>query len=145
MRSPLYVWQQPGWPRLSYDPAQTRSAVNAARRAQGSVERLLSAIGLPERQQLAAESWTQEAVATAAIEGERLDLDAVRSSVRRRLGIEGAKAARAPRNVEGLLDIMEDAVGSTGAQLTDARLQSWQRALFPRADPGPRERLSYPP
>ena len=95
------------------------------------MEGRLSAIGLDERTQLAAESWTLEAVATAAIEGERLDLGAVRSSVCRRFGIERAKAARAPRSVEGLLDVMEDAVRHAGAALTDARLKSWQQALFP--------------
>jgi Fic family protein len=131
MKTPLYIWQQPGWPKLSYDSGQIRAELNAARRAQGYVEGRLGAIGLRERRQLAAESWAQDAVATAAIEGERLDLEAVRSSVCRRLGVDGARRARAPRHVEGLLDIMEDAVGNAGAALTDARLKSWQQALFP--------------
>lgn len=131
MKSPRYIWQQPGWPTLTYDPVQTGRAVSLARRAQGLVEGRFGAIGLHEQQQLAAESWAQDAVATAAIEGERLDLEAVRSSVCRRLGIAGSKAAHAPRHVEGLLDIMEDAVGNADAALTDARLQHWQQALFP--------------
>ena len=131
MRTLSYVWQQPGWPAFGYDATATGAAVNAARRAQGSVEGRLKAIGLDEREQLAAESWAREAVATAAIEGERLDLDAVRSSVCQRLGLRGAKAGRAPRNVEGLLDIMEDAVRNAATPLTDARLKSWQQALFP--------------
>ena len=36
------------------------------------------------------EVWSREAVATAAIEGEVIDLAAVRSSVARRLGLAGA-------------------------------------------------------
>ena len=131
MNASLYIWQRPGWPKLTYDPVQTGAAVTATRRAQGSVEGRLSAIGIDERRQLEAESWAQEAVATAAIEGERIDLESVRSSVCRRLGIERAKAPRAPRSVEGLLDVMEDAVRHAGGALTDARLQSWQQALFP--------------
>jgi Fic family protein len=130
-RAASYIWQQPDWPRLSYDGGKISGAVGAARRAQGLVEGRLSAIGLPARQQLAAETWAQDAVATAAIEGERLDLDAVRSSVCRRLGVESAKASRVPRNVEGLLDVMEDAVDRAAEPLTDARLQAWQQALFP--------------
>src|SRR5678815_3781092 len=122
-RTAAYIWQQPDWPRLSYERGQISGAVGAARRAQGLVEGRLSAIGLRARQEFAAESWAQDAVATAAIEGERLDLDTVRSSVCRRLGVEGAKASRVPRNVEGLLDVMEDAVGRAATPLTDARLQ----------------------
>jgi Fic family protein len=131
MDPPQYIWQQPAWPEFTYDAGRTSPAVTLARRAQGSVEGRLSAIGFDERMQLAAESWTQEALATAAIEGERLDLEAVRSSVCRRLGIERARAPRTPRSVEGLLDVMEDAVRHAGIALTDARLQSWQQALFP--------------
>ena len=93
-RTAAYIWQQPDWPRLSYERGQISGAVGAARRAQGLVEGRLSAIGLRARQEFAAESWAQDAVATAAIEGERLDLDTVRSSVCRRLGVEGAKASR---------------------------------------------------
>ena len=130
-RTADYIWQRPDWPRLRYDSGQISGAVGAARRAQGLVEGRLSAIGLPARQQLAVEAWAQDAVATAAIEGERLDLDTVRSSVCRRLGVEGAKVPRVPRNVEGLLDVMEDAVARAAEPLTDARLRAWQQALLP--------------
>ncbi len=131
MKTLPYLWQQPGWPKLSYDGEQTKAALSPARRALASLEARLSAIGLRERQRLAVESWSQDAVATAAIEGERLNLEAVRSSVCRRLGAEGATLGHGPRNVEGLLDLMEDAVGNAGEAITDARLQSWQQALFP--------------
>ena len=53
--------------------------------------------------------WSGEALATAAIEGEQLDLEAVRSSVVRRLGIEGERKGRVNRDVDGLIDVMEDA------------------------------------
>ncbi len=131
MSDPAYIWQQPDWPKLRYESAQIDRAVGDARRAQGRVEGRLSAIGLAARRQLVAESWAQEALATAAIEGERLDLGAVRSSVCRRLGVEVARTSRVPRDVEGLLDVMEDAFERAAEPLTDARLQAWQRALFP--------------
>ena len=38
---------------------------------------MLTALGFEQRTTLVAEAWSQEAVATAAIEGERLDLLAV--------------------------------------------------------------------
>ncbi len=125
------IWQQPGWPALGYDAGALQAGLRDAHRARSFVAGRLSAIGLDEGLRLAAESWAQEALATAAIEDERLDLDAVRSSVCRRMGVEGAHRMRVPRHVEGLLDVMEDALGSAGAKLTDERLQSWQQALFP--------------
>lgn len=126
-----YVWQQQGWPALRYDPVRVSAALANARRAQGQVEGKLAALGFEQRLELAAEAWSQEAVATAAIEGERLDLAAVRSSVARRLGVGNQEGPNAPRNVEGLLDIMDDAVIRCADTVTHERLHAWQAALFP--------------
>lgn len=126
-----YIWQQTGWPSLRYDPVRVGDNVARARRAQGVVEGKLAVLGFEQRLDLAAEAWSQEALATAAIEGERLDLAAVRSSVARRLGMGQQNGPNAPRNVEGLLDIMDDAVVHSGKPLTHERLHAWQAALFP--------------
>jgi Fic family protein len=83
-------------------------------------------IALTER-----EVWTRDALATSAIEGEVLNMNAVRSSVARRLGIATSFTAAVPRNVEGLLDIMEDAVNNCNTDLTEHRLHAWHTALFP--------------
>src|SRR4051812_4275482 len=126
-----YLWQQPGWPALHYDPVVVGVALASARRAQGVVEGKLAALGFEQRLELAAEAWSQEAVATAAIEGERLDLAAVRSSVARRLGVGKQDGPNASRHVEGLLDIMDDAVAHCADDVTHERLHAWQAALFP--------------
>ena len=125
------LWQQPGWPNMHYDRDRIAAEAVLARHAQGVVEGKLAALGMAQRQELAAEAWTQEAASTAAIEGERLDLQAVRSSVARRLGIAADNAPATPRHVDGLLDIMDDAVGNAAAPLSHERLQAWQAALFP--------------
>lgn len=131
MQSPHLIWQEPDWPQLRYDELRVNAEIALARRAQGMVEGKLAALGFEQRQALTAEAWSQEAVATAAIEGERLDLQAVRSSVGRRLGVAGSKGPQAARHVDGLLDIMDDAISNAAAPLSDARLQAWQAALFP--------------
>ena len=131
MKSRHYVWQEAGWPALGYDSARVGTEVALARRAQGVVEGKLASLGFEQKIGLAAEAWTQEAVATAAIEGERLDLDAVRSSVARRLGVNGPQRTNTPRHVDGLLDAMDDAVRNASAPLTHERLKGWQAALFP--------------
>lgn len=127
----IYVWQQPGWPGFRYDPVRVGERLSRARRSQGVVEGKLAVLGFEQRLELAAEAWSQEALATAAIEGERLDLVAVRSSVARRLGVGRQDGPAAPRNVEGLLDIMDDAVTRCCEALTHERLYAWQAALFP--------------
>jgi Fic family protein len=130
------IWTRPDWPQWRYDSARVAPKISAARRAQGVVEGKITAIGLPNRQEIIAEAWSQEAMATAAIEGDRLNIDAVRSSIARRLGTLSANMVRATRHVEGLLDVMDDAVLNANAPLTDDRLQRWQSALFPHGKSG---------
>jgi Fic family protein len=139
VQSPHYVWQTPAWPKLTFNAPLVAQEVTLARRAQGVVEGKLAALGFQQRQELAAEAWAQDAMATAAIEGERLDLLAVRSSVARRLGTADHKGIAPPRDVEGLLDIMDDAVSRANEPLTHARLHAWQAALFPTGFSGMRQ------
>ena len=94
--------------------------------------------GMLRAQEVTRELWVQEALATAQIEGQRLDLEAVRSSVARRLGLddEGGAPSAANRSVEGLVDVMQDAVERCTAPLDADRLWRWQSALFPGGTSG---------
>ena len=131
-----WIWAEPDWPALRFDGQRVAQHVAEARRAQGVAEGKASALGLLARQNILADAWSQDALATAAIEGERLNLPAVRSSVARRLGTLNHPMLRTPRSVEGLLDMMDDAVLRASEPLTDARLHRWQAALFPQGTSG---------
>lgn len=139
MHSRPYLWQDSLWPQLRYDAAVVGAELARTRRAQGVVEGKLAMLGFEARSTLVGEAWSQDAVATAAIEGERLDLAAVRSSVARRLGGAAVAGPAAPRHVDGLLDIMDDAVSRAAEPLTHARLHAWQAALFPSGFSGMRK------
>ncbi len=90
-------------------------------------------IGLEGLQPHIRDSLTQEALTTSAIEGEKLDPESVRSSVTRRLGLDtsGAPTAKGQRNIEGLIDVLQDATLNTESPLPLERLCSWHGALFP--------------
>lgn len=130
-----YIWQRPEWPHLRFDAARLSEPLARARLEQGKVLGALRAIGLPESVGVERELWTDEAMSTAAIEGEKLDLDTVRSSVMRRLGEDDA-GTRANRHVDGLLDVMQDATASWQDRLADERLHRWHSALFPGGSSG---------
>jgi Fic family protein len=51
--------------------------------------------------------------------------------VARRLGITSDFIAAVPRNIEGLLDVMESAAADWNSDLNDDRLCRWQAAVFP--------------
>jgi len=129
MNHDRWIWQAPGWPRLTFDSNGLTGLLATARHESGRLLGKAEVIGLDERTSVEREVWSHEAVATAAIEGETLDLRAVRSSVARRLGLAHPGPAT-PRNVEGLLDVMENAADAWQSPLTHERLCAWHAALF---------------
>ncbi|RFO96528.1 DUF4172 domain-containing protein [Rhodoferax lacus] len=130
-RNPRYIWQLPDWPQLHYDAAALAAPLAQVHRAQGQLMGRMAQLGLAERQQATLQVLTQEVLTTSAIEGERLSLDAVRSSVARRLGLDIGALAPSDRQVDGLVDVVLDATRNFDAALTDERLFGWHAALFP--------------
>ena len=131
---PSYIWQHPGWPTLVFDAGAVAHDLDVAHLQMGRVLGLLDAIGLTDSQEITRELWVQEAIATAAIEGEKLDLTAVRSSVAHRLGL--VDASTRDRQVDGLVAVMQDATRGNESVLDSDRLCRWQSALFPGGTSG---------
>jgi len=131
---PPYIWALPGWPGFTFRQDALAEPLSRARLAQGTVLGLAHALGLVRHPEILHDIWVREAMATAGIEGEKLNLDAVRSSVMRKIGI--ARVGASSRHVDGLVDMMDDATRNFGAKLTHARLCNWQAALFPTGRSG---------
>ena len=132
--APSYIWQHAAWPKLTFDALALAPARDQARLEPGRLLGFLDAIGLDQAQEVQRELWVQEALATAAIEGEQLNLESVRSSVAHRLGL--ADAPGHDRPVEGLVQVMQDVLANHHAALTLDRLCCWQSALFPGVTSG---------
>jgi Fic family protein len=128
-----WIWQLPEWPSLVFDAQQIQTRLSEARKSQGLLLGKAEMIGLEGLQPHIRDSLTQEALTTSAIEGEKLDPESVRSSVARRLGLgtSGAPVAESKRNIEGLIDVLQDATLKTESPLTLERLCNWHGALFP--------------
>jgi Fic family protein len=89
--------------------------------------------------EIQADVLTEEAVTTAAIEGEQLNRERVRSSVARRLGLPTAGLPKTERTIDGLVEMLLDATRNFNQPMTPARLKSWQAALFPTGYSGLRK------
>ncbi len=129
------IWQLPAWPAFTWDEEVVQSALLSAQEAQTRLLNALHSIGFDGVQDINRDLWSQEALATAAIEGQSLDVQAVRSSVGHRLGLSVPPGT--DRDVEGLVQVMQEATEQHAKLLTDQRLCAWQRLLFPRNDEKP--------
>jgi Fic family protein len=113
------------------DEARVAPLCAPARLAQGKVLGAARLLDANLTLEAVAAILVEDGVTTSAIEGERLDLDAVRSSVARCLGLPTAGLPVPPRAVDGLIDVLLDATRHYDAPLTRKRLFGWQAALFP--------------
>lgn len=132
----MYLWQAPGWPGLTWDANAVTGPLSQARLAQGRMLGLASGLGMADLAQLQLAGWTQEALATAGIEGEQLQLNSVRASAARRLGLADASAAARDARTEATLDVLQAAVARWERPLTEQDLFAWHAALFPTGRSG---------
>jgi len=126
-----WIWQQADWPRFLWDTGALAPALASARLAQGKVLGATRLLDAKLSLEAIAAILAENGAATSAIEGERLDLDAVRSSVARHLGLPSAGLPDPPRAVDGLVEVLLDAARHFDSPLTAQRLLGWQAALFP--------------
>jgi len=128
---PSWIWEHTGWPAFHWREAEISPALARARLAQGRILGAASLLDPALTLDADASILVEDGLQTSAIEGERLDLDAVRSSVARHLGLPTADLPVPSRSIDGLIDVLLDATRRFDAPLTLERLLGWQAALFP--------------
>jgi len=135
-----YIWQDLAWPELRWEGAALLKSLGDCRFQQGSLLAQMRELGFEMQQQARAEVLIEDALKTSEIEGERLDPNAVRSSVARRLGLPSAGLpAIRNQHADGMVEILLDATMNHEQELTAARLFGWHAALFPTGYSGLRE------
>lgn len=130
-RRRTYLWQRPDWPQWRWDADALAAPLAQVHRAQGYLAGRMAELGLAQRDQASLQALTQEVITTSAIEGEALNLDAVRSSIARRLGVDIGALAPSDCHVDGVVDMVLDATQHHAQPLTPERLFGWHAALFP--------------
>ncbi len=132
----MFLWQSPHWPEFQVDLAALQPALAGARYAQGRAMGMASHLQLMDLGALQLQGWADEAMATAQIEGETLQVNSVRASAARRLGLADAKAAERDGRTEATLDVLQAAIAQSRQPLSDDMLHSWHAALFPTGHSG---------
>jgi len=128
---PQWIWQQPDWPAFSYQAAQLTKLLGEINQLQGKLLGGSAVVGSSGSLESEMDALLQNAINTSAIEGEQLNVDSVRSSLAKRLGIDQAGLPPGTPQTEGLADLLLDATRNPQQALTIERLYRWHKALFP--------------
>jgi Fic family protein len=131
-----YIHQGPEWPNLRWDNAKLLPLLADVRHRQGRLLGRMEGLGFRLRAEASLTTLTSDVIKSSAIEGSLLDAAQVRSSIARRLGLDFGGPAKASRDVEGVVEMMLDAVQKYAEPLTAERLFGWHASLFPTGRSG---------
>ncbi|MGA8086057.1 MAG: Fic family protein [Terracidiphilus sp.] len=131
-----YIHERPQWPAFSWDSGRISQRLVEVRHRQGRLIGRMEGLGFQLRTEAVLDTLTEDVLKSSEIEGEKLDRDQVRSSIASRLGMDIGGLTPADRNVEGVVEMMLDAMQHYDKPLTAQRLFDWHAALFPTGRSG---------
>lgn len=132
----MHIHEQSDWPAFRWDGEALGGVLGEVRHRQGRLIGRMESLGFRLREEATLATLTEDVVKTSEIEGAILDREQVRSSLARRLGIEVGTLTPADRDVEGVVEMMLDAVQFADLPLTRDRLFGWHAAMFPTGRSG---------
>lgn len=127
----MYIHERENWTKFRWDETKVSLPLEIASRKQGLLYGRLGDIGFDNKLKAMAENLTLDIVHSSEIEGVRLNIDEVRSSIARKLGIENVKYTAPSHYVDSVVSVMLDAVKNYNVPLTKEQLCAWQAAFFP--------------
>ena len=126
-----YIHQSEQWPHFTWDKELVADKLAAVNKASGFLMGRLNAIGFDARMSANAEMLSNDIINSSEIEGISLNVKQVRSSIARKLGIPSDADEPSSHYVEGIVEMMLDAVSHYRQPLTHERLFGWHNCLFP--------------
>src|SRR6202162_5268403 len=127
----MYIHERPDWPHFRWSDERLAALLADVRHRQGRLLGRMEALGFRLREEAVLRTLTEDVIKSSEIEGEKLDAEAVRSSIARRLGVDIGGLKPTDRNVEGVVEMMLDATRNYDEPLTAERLFAWHASLFP--------------
>lgn len=127
----MYIYERDNWTAFRWNAAELTAHLEEVNRKQGLLYGRLASLGFDSKLKAMAENLTYDVVYSSEIEGIRLNIDEVRSSIARKLGIENIKLTAPSHYIDSVVAVMLDAVNHYDQLLTKEKICAWQAAFFP--------------
>ena len=126
----MYIHERDNWTNFRWDTSQVSPLQEQVFRKQGLLYGRLSSLGFDSKLRAMAENLTYDIVFSSEVEGIRLNVEQVRSSIARKLGIKNVKYTAPSHYVDSVVNVMLEAVQHYNMSLTKEKLCAWQAAFF---------------
>ncbi len=125
-----YNWQLDNWPDFTFDIAKVEDALFAFAENAGRTTGAWQALPEAARWESLIDMLTAEALKTSKIEGEHLDREDVRSSLRKNLGLHDDSRRVKDKRAAGIAAMMINARSTWNEPLTRETLFAWHEMLL---------------
>ena len=126
----MYLWENKNWPNFQWDEQKINELLVCVRHQQGRLLGMADTLGFDVKSPVVLDAMTSDIIKSSEIEGSALNADDVRSLVAWQLGIDRVGVPSSDRYIEGVVEVMFDAVHHYDEPLTQERLFRWHSALF---------------
>ena len=114
----MYLHQKKDWPNFTWNEAKVALALAEVNFLRGKVLGKIEGMGLLLKKEAGVETLTAEVVRSSEVEGETLQFSEVRFSISRRLGVKMQGLVESSKKVDGIVEMLYDAVHNYNAPLT---------------------------
>ena len=131
-----YIWQNPEYPNFTYDKDVIMPLLASVRLKQGLLIGKMKSLGFENIQNTKLNVLIDDVIKSSEIEGLKLNIEQVRSSVAKKMGLNIGGDIYVERDVQGIVDMMVDATTNYDMPLNEERLFAWNSAMFPSGRSG---------
>lgn len=125
-----FIWQQKGWPYLTWNNKELSYILGEVRNRQGRLAGKTSLLGADLKKDVLLDAITKEVVSSAALEGNILDNLSVRISVSKQMNISALKKAfDTDSEINQIVQVTTDALLNYKKPITEDRIFKWKKAL----------------
>ncbi|OCL90690.1 Fic family protein [Arcobacter porcinus] len=136
MKKQKWIWEYDEYPNFKYDKEKLEPLLRDIAYEQGKLKSFMLLMDKESTRYSLAQTLENEIIASCEIEGEILNCQSVRSSIKQKLGLESEEHYKITRKEDNYVDILIDANTNYDEDLTLDKLFGWHNAMFEKGYSG---------
>lgn len=129
-KQPQWIWEYNEYPNFTYDREVLDPLMQKITLEQGKLIAFLSVMDEDNIKQTQLRTMENEIISSCAIEGEILNRDSVRSSIKKKLGLEKDRHYKNKIKEDNYVDVLIDANTNYAEDLSLDKIFGWHHAMF---------------
>ena len=136
MKKQKWIWEYEEYPNFKYDKDRLSLILRDIAYEQGKLKTFMLLMDQESTKYSLASTLENEIIASCQIEGEILNRQSVRSSIKQKLGLESHEYYNAIRKEDNYVEILIDANTHYGQALNLEKIFGWHHAMFEKGYSG---------